>query len=415
MPALREQSLDAFASCTAPDAASSPRKVQFVVKTSKFCNLRCRYCYEYPELGNRDTMRREDLQHMYRALALHFGGHRAGDGPVEIEFVWHGGEPLLVEPDFYWRSFDDQTRIFEGPGITISNTVQTNLSVLDEARLKLLHEGFDGVGVSVDLFSKLRVNQAGRDLQPTVLRHMDRLRAADIAFSCIAVLSRANRPHLARMFRFFAESQVSVRFLPVFSGADAAQNTELALSEAETLAAYVELFELWLASDAPIVVEPLSGHVEGVISALTDARAGNTAARIYDKRAWEPIYLVNTDGNVYSYADAYDPKKAHGNLFTQPMAALVEGERHLAVIADAERRMAVCGSCRHYGAACDGYPMAEESPGRADGGSCIRERGILDHIKQRLLELRIVDTASGQLDPRSPYHRRFRHLQRARP
>jgi uncharacterized protein len=202
-----------------------------------------------------------------------------------------------------------------------------------------------------------------------------------------------------------------VRFLPVFNGADAEQNADLALSEAETLAAYIELFELWLASDAPIVVEPLSGHVGGVISALTDAHT----VRTYDKRAWEPIYLVNTDGNVYSYADAYDPKKAHGNLFTQPMAALVGGERHLAVIADAERRMEICGSCRHYGAACTGYPMAEESPGRADGGSCIRERGILDHIEQRLLELRIVDTASGQLDPRSPYHRRFRHLQRARP
>jgi uncharacterized protein len=411
MPALREQSAAAFAACTAANAEPSPRKVQFVVKTSKFCNLRCRYCYEYPELGDRRTMRREELQRMYHALAEQF----AGDGAVEIEFVWHGGEPLLVEPDFYWRSFDDQTRIFDDPGITISNTVQTNLSVLDDARLKLLHEGFDWVGVSVDLFSNLRVNQGGRDLQPTVLRHMDRLRTADIAFSCIAVLSRANRPHLTRMFRFFAESGVSVRFLPVFSGADAAQNAELALSEVETLAAYVELFELWLASDAPIVVEPLSGHVEGVISALTDARNGCTTARIYDKRAWEPIYLVNTDGSVYSYADAYDPKKAHGNLFTQPMAALVGGERHLAVIADAERRMAVCGSCRHFGGACDGYPMAEESPGRPDGGSCIRERGIIDHIEQRLLELRIVDAASGQLDPRSAYYRRFRHLQRARP
>jgi uncharacterized protein len=407
--------MDASAASAEHDAQPSPHKVQFVVKTSKFCNLRCRYCYEYPELGDRSTMRREDLQHMYCALAEQFGGQRAGAGPVEIEFVWHGGEPLLVEPDFYWRSFDDQTRIFDDPGITISNTVQTNLSVLDEARLKLLREGFDGVGVSVDLFSKLRVNQGGRDLQPTVLRNMDRLRAADIAFSCIAVLSRANRPHLARMFRFFAEAAISVRLLPVFNGADAEQNAELALSEDETLAAYIELFELWLASEAPIVVEPLSGHVGGVISALTDACAGNAATRTYDKRAWEPIYLVNTDGSVYSYADAYDPKKAHGNLFTQPMTALVLGERHLAVIADAERRMAVCGGCRHYGGACTGYPMAEESPGRADAGNCIRERGIIDHIEQRLLELRIVDAASGRLDPRSPYYRRFRHLERARP
>jgi uncharacterized protein len=400
----------AEASDLATFAAPAARHVQFVVKTSKFCNLRCRYCYEYPELGDRRTMSREDLQRMYRSIAEYYGNCVA-DAPVEIDFVWHGGEPLLVDPDYYWRTFDDQTRIFDDARLTVSNAVQTNLTLIDERRLQLLREGFDTVGVSLDLFSKLRVNQAGRDLQPTVLRHMDVLADSGIAFSCITVLSRANRPHLERIFRFFAESRISFRLLPVFDGAEAAQNAEVGLSEEEILDAYIALFELWLESDAAISIEPISAHVAGVISALTDARGGNIVHRPYDKRDWEPIYLVNTDGQIYCYADAYDPAKAHGSLFNQPMAALIEGSRHLSAIAEAEARMATgCADCRHHGTACTGYPMAEESPARSEKSRCIRERGILDHIERRLLELGIVESETGRLDPRSSYYGRFQHL-----
>ena len=35
--------------------------IMFVVKISKFCNLRCSYCYEFEELGQRRRMSLADL------------------------------------------------------------------------------------------------------------------------------------------------------------------------------------------------------------------------------------------------------------------------------------------------------------------------------------------------------------------
>jgi uncharacterized protein len=388
-----------------PSAPATAKKVHFVIISSKHCNLRCSYCYEFPDLADRTTMSSAQLEHMYRSIADHYD--RVGK-PVAVEFDWHGGEPLLLSPDFYWRTFDQQTKIFENPDVTVTNRVQTNLTVLNDRHIRLLDEGFDGVGVSIDLFSGLRVNAGGRDLQATVLRNMDRLREARVPFGCITVLSRRNRPYLSQIFSFFADASISLRILPVHRGANESQNDHDLLTEEDVLRAYIELFELWMESTTPVVVEPIYSYIERVLWSLAKKKTS-----FYDKRDWESIYIVNTDGDLYSYSDLFNVSLSHGNLFTESLRAIVNGPRHQRVIEAAEARMsATCSGCRHFGRACSGYPIAEESPGRRDpdprseGAACIRERGILDYIERRVFELGLVGS-DGKLDISSKYYPRF--------
>ena len=143
------------------------RQVQFVIKSSKLCNLRCRYCYEFAELGDRAAMTLEQLDTMYRHIASYY---RRFDFDVEIQFVWHGGEPLLHSLDYYWQTFDRQQDIFGDRARYVTNVVQTNLTTLNQERLDLLAQGFDGVGVSIDLFGGLRTRQTGNDSVLTVLK-----------------------------------------------------------------------------------------------------------------------------------------------------------------------------------------------------------------------------------------------------
>ncbi|MBL6751721.1 MAG: radical SAM protein [Nevskia sp.] len=388
----------------APPSAGA-QKVQFVIVSSKYCNLRCRYCYEFPDLADRRAMSHEQLERMYRSIADHY--YRK-DHPVELEFDWHGGEPLLLGADFYWRTFDAQTRIFADPQVRVTNFVQTNLTVLNERLVDLLWEGFDGLGVSIDLFSGLRVNTGGKDLQPTVLKNMDRLRQARIPHGAITVLSRQNLPHLEKIFRFFEGAEISPRILAVHRGASETQNDADLLTEDEVLQALKDLFELWMESPAPIAVEPLYSYTERVIWSLATQETS-----YYDKSQWEYIYLVDTDGNLYSYSDVFDTAWSHGNLFEEPLHGLVNGPRHRRVIEAAEARIkSACSGCRHYGRACSGYPMAEESTGRRDprpsgaGTACTRERGILDYIEKRLFELGVVGP-NGRIDTTSKHYPRF--------
>ena len=182
----------------AVEPGSFPRTVEFVLKASKLCNLRCQYCYEFEQLGSRERMSLSDLERFYHNVAT---WSREFETPTTVDFVWHGGEPLLNPPSYFEATFERQRAIF-GRDASIRNTIQTNLTVLDQARIDLLHQ-FDRVGVSIDLYGELRTNLRGQDSVRRVLQNMDRLHANGIDFGCITVLSARNCPSIRKIVRFY--------------------------------------------------------------------------------------------------------------------------------------------------------------------------------------------------------------------
>jgi uncharacterized protein len=388
-------------------------RVTFVLKTSKLCNLRCQYCYEFPELSNAQVIDRLQLQSMYRHIAEHYSHYEM---PVDIEFAWHGGEPLLLGADFYWETLDDQTKVFDDERITVTNLVQTNLWVIDDRLIKLLHEGFDGVGVSIDLFSGLRVSSTGKDSQDRVLQNMDWLQKSGVDFGCITVLSKQNVGHATKIFKFFQRGGISFRLLPVFRGATDTQNNSYSLTPVQVLESFKEFFELWIESPTPIIIEPLFTYTENLLAArLSEHQSWSKNANWYryDKASWESIYIVNTDGNLYSYADIYNTQLSHGNIFQYPLSELIHSSGHRRAIDAAEARIkTVCPKCKHFGHGCGGYPAAEESPNSGEviqNGtvSCVKDQGILDYIEQRLCEIGIIDPINGQVNIPPNYKPRF--------
>jgi uncharacterized protein len=365
------------------------RTVQFVVKTSKYCNLRCEYCYEYAELGNKDAISIEQIESMFRHIASYY--HQL-DFPVNIEFIWHGGEPLVQHPKFYWQVFDLQHKIFNRATDRVTNGVQTNLTLLDPERLRLLAEGFDSVGVSIDLFGDLRVDRHGRSSQAKVLENMDKLSDAGVNFGCITVLTKHSLDRIPAIYDFYKTMEIPVRILPLFKGAFAEQHAGFEISARETLTAYKQLFDLWIADEQIVSISPISEAIEQVLTHYNP----HAPTFFYDKREWESIYLVNTDGEVYSYADAYEIDRSHGNIFTDSLAKLIDGSPHQQVIIAAESRIEqTCLDCKYFGS-CSGYPIAECSREYmevdVDGtAQCIVERGILEYIEDRLQAADILD------------------------
>jgi uncharacterized protein len=374
------------------------RRVQFVIKVSKFCNLRCRYCYEYDHLSDKTRMSRENLERLYTNVASFY---RKLDTPPEVEFVWHGGEPLLQSPSYYYETLSDQRRIFDDRAHKLRNVVQTNLTILDDERIELLRTAFDGIGVSIDLFGGLRVNAGGDDSVKKALPNLDRLRKEKIDFGCITVLTKANLGSVRKIVRFYDKLRITpVRFLPLFDGPLENQHKEYEITHEEVLFAFKEIFEELLLLDSPIRVEPIHRYVNQVVHQHTP---GSLTSK-YDKRDWEPVYVVDINGDLYSYAETYDPSFLHGNLFTTPLEDIVLGPGHTRAISAAEARMAqTCEKCRHYGH-CDGYPIAEGA-GRhrkTQGAEleCVVEQGMLGYLEQRLTELGVINPVTGVALPR---------------
>jgi uncharacterized protein len=364
------------------------RTVEFVMKISKRCNLRCKYCYEFAQLGSRERMSLDDIQRAYRNVADWAGQFGT---PTVVDFVWHGGEPLLFPPEFFTATFDHQRAIF-GDDIAVRNTVQTNLTVLDSARIDLLGR-FDRVGVSIDLYGALRTTARGRDSVRQVLENMDRLHANGIDFGCITVLTDKNVRNIRKIIQFYDRLGVrSVRLLPLIDGASADQHLAFDLPPAEVRSALQEAFEELVSLDSDLLLEPITSYVRQVIH----HHKTGAAPAIYDKATWEPVYLVDTTGDIYSYGNAYDPEFCHGNFFTEPMDAIRESAGHRRAVDTAAERMAeVCTSCRFFGS-CSGYPIAEEAPLQQRQGSslsCDVDRPMLEYIERRLQELGGIDDA----------------------
>ncbi|MEU6407796.1 radical SAM protein [Microbispora sp. NPDC046933] len=363
-----------------------------MVKVSKFCNLRCRYCYEFPSLGDTTRMSLDDIRAMFGTVGEYFRDH-----PRRLDFVWHGGEPLLMGADFYWRLLQYEHEIFDPLGLPFTNAVQTNLTIVRPDIIRVLKEVFDEVGVSVDLFGGNRVDRFGGDVQPKVLHGMQALLDEGIHFGCISVLSKATAPYVENIYTFFEDLRLSFRFLPIYRTGYAGQLAPHELSPAETVDALKVATDRWFASAVPIRVEPVETYVSNVLSHLS-----GRGRRYYDKEHGEAVFIVDTDGGVYSNGDAYDGSLRHGNIFHDSFSDMRRSAGFARALAQSRARVRdACTGCRYFGS-CSGFFMGEATPEQRwrDGDGrlfCGVALPVQHYIEERLRTAGLL-TAEGQVD-----------------
>lgn len=388
----------------------SPPYVQWVVKASKFCNLRCRYCYEFPSLAERARITPEQLRQMFAHVARHYEG-----SGKHMDFVWHGGEPLLLGQGFFDTIDALQRTVFVPIGLEYSNSIQTNLTLLNRNTIDLLRR-FRTIGVSLDLFGDQRVDTRGRPAEPRTIENMQRLQDAGVRFGCITVLSRHTLDHVEEIYRFFEDLEISVRFLPIYRTGYPGQNAPHAVSSAEIVSAYKKLVDLWFASPRHIGVRPVTDYVEIAVRQLS---RGAVNTKVYDKSLDEVIYIVDTDGTLFSNSDAYDRRLAHGNIFTQTLSDIRRSSGCELAISSARRRMRdACARC-HYLGSCSGFFAAEATPEQREYGRdgrlrCAVVRPMLEYISQKLHDVGAIDADHG-LITESQLHAQIARLRSLQP
>lgn len=365
--------------------------ITWVIKASKFCNLRCSYCYEYESLGDKSRIPVSSYDKLYRiidAIGRHFGdGHR---------ICWHGGEPLLLQPDYYKEAISKQTDVF---GKRSHNTVQTNLTVCAPQHLQLLSQ-FDYVSVSLDVIGGLRVNKSGTDSQATVLRNLDKLEKAKIQWGAISVLHRMNVAEVQAQFDFFNALKVNFRVLPIYRFASSEQRLSHELTPEEAKRALCKLADLWLHRSNGIQIAPLDGYFRVAVRNVF-GRA-NRKRLSYSKHTKENVFVVDTSGDLYSVADTYDRRYCYGNVFHDSAENILRSVGRKTAIEDAEQRVErYCTQCKYFGD-CTGWPVAEATQIERDAcentGSCAFASPLIRHFEEAIRKGRAVTLAQAIRD-----------------
>ncbi|MEU9759746.1 FxsB family cyclophane-forming radical SAM/SPASM peptide maturase [Streptomyces sp. NPDC001834] len=147
---------------------------QFIVKVHGRCNLACRYCYLYE--GPDRTWRTRPAAAAPAVLdrtADRIAEHAATHGLRGIALVLHGGEPLLAGADRL-AALADRVRDLTPADCSVHATVQTNATLLTDARVAVLARHGISVGISLDgglaAHNTLRVDHAGRPSWPAASR-----------------------------------------------------------------------------------------------------------------------------------------------------------------------------------------------------------------------------------------------------
>ena len=125
---------------------TGPMAFNLMVKPAgSLCNLDCSYCYYLDKAeiygGREPRMSLEMLETFVREYI------QANDVP-EVQFNWHGGEPLVLGLDFYRKAMEFEKKYAEGK--KIYNTIQTNGVLLNQDWCTFLRDNEFLVGVSID-------------------------------------------------------------------------------------------------------------------------------------------------------------------------------------------------------------------------------------------------------------------------
>ena len=176
-----------------------PQIQLLVVQPTPFCNIDCRYCY-LADRTNKSVVAEDTLRNLFTQL---FASGWADEG---LSVVWHAGEPLVLPIAFYRDAFA-MIDALRPAGLSVKHSFQTNGTLIDDSWCDFIAEAEIAVGVSVDgpqrLHDRNRVTRSGRGTFDKTIAGIRRLRAHDVPFHVISVLTAESLTAPQEMFEFY--------------------------------------------------------------------------------------------------------------------------------------------------------------------------------------------------------------------
>ena len=362
--------------------------MQWVMKASKFCNLRCKYCYEWDHLSDPTRMSLDVWRHALVAVRDYAEMAMQANGEAFVtDIIWHGGEPLIL-PVAYWReAVALQREIFPAwwfeRGL-IRNCVQTNLYSVSDGLLDFLEANDFALGVSVDFAGGVRVTAAGKQTEARVKQNLQRLAVRGLPFALITVLARHTLDNLDAVFADLAGFGAPVRLLPLFAGPDSRPMDGVTVSHREVMAGLMRLFHLWFEAGQPMPMDPFDESIK----VLAMKRMGLKQPAADRMRLGNEVLVVDRDGTVACVA--FRDSRPFGNVTQAPIAEILKARDYQSLVREeGERKAKICASCAANGA-CDTRPLARnfDSHGLDD---CPTEKYLMPLIEAYLEERNFFD------------------------
>jgi uncharacterized protein len=329
----------------------------FVVQASPFCNLDCDYCY-LPDRGNKARMSEATLTKAFERL------FESGLAEHQVTVVWHAGEPLAVPIPWYERAWELVTPMIPA-GLRVDESFQTNGTNIDARWCEYFKRRGARVGVSVDgpafLNDKHRVTRAGRGTFDRTRRGMDLLRAHDIDFHVITVLTWDALEYPDELYEFYVGQGIGrVGFNIEEKEGQATESTLVREGVAERYRRFLERFlERVQREPGRLLVRELDGAAQAI---LNGPPPGQALGDPHNDQA-EPFHILSVDheGGFSTFSPELlglsgEPYGSFtlGNVHRDAYRDVVTTPRFRAMFGDIEKGCAECRRTCAYFSRCGG-------------------------------------------------------------
>lgn len=366
-------------------------KLETVIKLSGFCNFRCAYCYEFERLSDPTKMSEEllvkiakDVGEWCEDLA------RRSQSPVQMTFVLHGGEPLVL-PLHYLERVIATLRSAETERVSIRIGVQTNAYKIKPAVLDLLVRECVSISVSHDVVRGSRVSAGGKEVVSLVSDTVSMLNDKKLLRGGITVVNRQTLGSLINIHKYWRAMGVRYMLLPLDKNSGP-QPELYGVSINESVSALAALCSHLLDEGQAIDMYPLKDIIKIALVHISGF-AVPTIGRLDFGRA---VFVINTDGRVYEQtATDYAEESMLGDLTKQAFAKIVSGKEVSRLHQyDNETEVKCCTDCT-FRSSCSRWPLFVEAP---QGERCgiyhvlthqivniLKERGVTQDMARSLL------------------------------
>lgn len=309
--------------------SESPSYFQVLAKpTGATCNLDCQYCYFlskellYPGSSFRMT---DELLQAYIKQTI-----ESQNGP-DVAVAWQGGEPTLMGLAFFRRSIELEKK-YQRPGTTITNTIQTNGTLINEDWCSFFKANHFLVGLSIDgpkeLHDFYRVDKGGHGTFDRVVRAAKLMQRFDVDFNILTTVNAHNANYPLEVYKFLRdELKVKfIQFIPIVE-----LETQIGLQESDEVTSrsitaeqwghfLITVFDEWVRHDVGEV------FVQMFDSALASWYGVNPGLCIFAEKCGNALALEH-NGDLYSCDHFVDPDYLLGNILNDPLAELVTSQK----------------------------------------------------------------------------------------
>ncbi len=360
-----------------------PTPTIIIMKPVIGCNLACKYCYMgYAKPGKITVMSYSLLEKIISDVGAL--------GLAQIEFDWHGGEPLLAGLQFFETALRLQKKYLP-PSSSVKNTLQTNGTLLDMNWVNFLDDNSMGLGLSLDgpedIQNSMRPYRDGGGSFSAVMKGISCLhksRGKNRHIHSLPVISARSLNHTDRIFSFFMDNDIfNFAFTPCFPKRDGLSRrkviTHTHISPQEYATFMLDICSQWFRLDDDRVEIRFLSEITKMIL------GGQSTLCIFQKSSCCGKFLtIDALGNVYP-CDCYMSRRFQiGNMGTMDLAQILASRARESFSNRVAQLPARCTQCPVFsicGGGCSYYRYFASESFTSPNYYCRSIRSIVNSIK----------------------------------